>query len=94
MFNGFGDTGVMCLVNPMFVRSVPTSECNKMRVSEMFIVGTMDLGDYESHVDSGDLNDYSDQYFKESVAELEEQLKEEILLNEKILSNLDKISLK
>nr|WP_287425013.1 hypothetical protein [Candidatus Brachybacter algidus] len=27
-------------------------------------------------------------------SELEEQLKEEILLNEKILSNLDKISLK
>jgi len=76
MFNGFGDTGVLALVNPSKVRSVPNHECNKMRVSEMFIVGAVDLGEYSSHVDSGDLADYSQEYFNASVEELEQQLKD------------------
>ena len=42
MFDSFGDTGVIALVNPMFVRSVPVSDANKMRVSEMFLTKIAD----------------------------------------------------
>ena len=74
-FDSFGDTGVMALVNPSKVRSVPNHESNKMRVSEMFIVGTVDFEDYENHIDSGDLISYSSDYSVLSIEELEEQLK-------------------
>jgi len=32
----------------MYVRSVPVSDAHKMRVSEMFIVSTMDKEDYDN----------------------------------------------
>lgn len=73
-FHGFGDTGVMALVNPMKVRSVPLADSYKMRVSEMFIVGVMPLEEYSKDIDDGVLADYSNEYFNESVKELEEQL--------------------
>lgn len=75
LFDGFGDTGVLALVNPMKVRSVPTSETNKMRVSEMFICAVIDLAEYKDHVNSSDINDFSQEYFAASVEELEGQLK-------------------
>jgi len=73
-FSGFGDTGVLALVNPSKVRSVPVSDTNKMRVSEMFIAATMDLDDYKKHVTSPakTVVDYSQEYFNTSVEELEE----------------------
>lgn len=74
-FNGFGDTGLVVLVNPIFVRSVPNHESNKMRVSEMFIAGVVNFEDYEEGIDNGNLADYSDEYFGQSVQELQDQLK-------------------
>jgi len=64
----------MALVNPMKVRSVPLADSYKMRVSEMFIVGVMPLEEYSKDIDDGVLADYSNEYFNESVKELEEQL--------------------
>lgn len=75
-FSGFGDTGVMCLVNPSKVRSVPKSETNKMRVSEMFVAAVLDIKDYQKHLDSGVVNDFSQEYFNTSVDELEKALAE------------------
>lgn len=74
-FGGFGDTGVIALVNPMKVRSVPVSATNKMRVSEMFIAAVMPLEAYGEHVDSGEINDYSEEYYNIALEEIEEQLK-------------------
>jgi hypothetical protein len=74
-FSGFGDTGVVALVNPMKVRSVPVSDAHKMRVSEMFIVGVVELDQYSEHVDKGDISDYSEVYFNSSLEELEQELK-------------------
>lgn len=73
-FDGFGDTGVVALVNPMKVRSVPLSSSNKMRVSEMFIVGIVNLQEYSDYVDSEDISSYSEEYSLLSVSELEMQL--------------------
>ncbi len=73
-FDGFGDTGVMCLVNPSKIRSVPNHESNKMRVSEMFVASVLDINDYKKHLDSGNINDFSQEYFNISVEELEKDL--------------------
>lgn len=74
MFGSFGDTGVLALVNPSKVRSVPRHECNKMRVSEMFIVGVVSLEDYSKGIDEGNVNDFSQEYFNTSAAELKSQV--------------------
>lgn len=60
----------------MFVRSVPNHECSKMRVSEMFIAGVLELDEYQEHIESDDVNDYSEIYFNQSVEELEKMLEE------------------
>lgn len=74
LFDGNGDTGVLALVNPMKVRSVPYSDARKMRVSEMFIAAVVPLKDYRDHVLSEDINDYSENYFNSSLEELEKAL--------------------
>jgi hypothetical protein len=74
-FNGFGDTGVIVLVNPMNIRSVPISEVNKIRVSEMFIVGVYNLEDYKKDIKSQVFSDYSDQYCNIRLDEIKESLK-------------------
>lgn len=71
MFGGFGDTGVLALVNPSKVRAVPVYDGNKMRVSEMFIAAVVDLDEYTKSIDESDLADYSQQYFNIGVSELE-----------------------
>lgn len=73
-FGGFGDTGVLALVNPSKVRSVPVSDTNKMRVSEMFIAAVMDIDEYKNTVSEGVVNDFSQEYFNASVEELEEAI--------------------
>lgn len=70
MFDGFGDTGVLALVNPMYVRSVPRSATNKMRVSEMMIVAKLDIVDYKQSVLSDEMNDFSELYTSQSIEEL------------------------
>lgn len=74
-FGGFGDVGVLCLVNPMYVRSVPVSETNKMRVSEMFVVGEMELKEYSENVESQEVLDFSEEYCQTTVTELEKVAK-------------------
>ena len=67
---------MIALVNPMYVRSVPNHECEKMRVSEMFIAAVAELNEYEELVEDGEILDYSNVYCKESLEELEQMLKE------------------
>lgn len=75
-FGGFGNVGVLCLVNPMYVRSVPKSETNKMRVSEMFIVGEMDLKEYSDDIENQVVADFSDEYCSTTVETLKKALKD------------------
>lgn len=74
-FNSFGDTGAICLLNPSKIRSVPVSDANKLRSSELFMVCTSDFTNYEELVNSKELLDFSDVYAKETALELEEALK-------------------
>jgi hypothetical protein len=75
-FSGFGDTGVLALVNPAKVRSVPYYESNKMRVSEMYIAAILPEDDFRKSVDEEDIADYSQEYFNFSVEQLEEALED------------------
>lgn len=74
-FSGFGNTGVIALVNPMKIRSVPKSDTNKMRVSEMFIAGVYDLKDYKEDVEEAKLLSLSTEYCNTSLEELNEIIK-------------------
>lgn len=76
MFGGFGDVGVLALVNPSKVRAVPVYDGNKMRVSEMFIAAVVDLDEYSKSVDETDVTEFSNQYFNTSVEELAQAVKE------------------
>lgn len=73
-FNGFGDTGVIALVNPMKVRSVPVSDAHKMRVSEMFIAAIMEKEEYNNITEDEDIIDFSEIYSEQSLEELEKAL--------------------
>lgn len=75
-FDSFGDVGVIALVNPMYVRSVPTIETNKMRVSEMFIAAVAELEEYRDLISDSGVIDYSNVYCSQNIAELEEMIKE------------------
>jgi hypothetical protein len=75
-YSGFGDVGVLALVNPSKVRSVPVSDTNKMRVSEMFIASIMEKEDYDNLIDEKVVADYSDVYFNQTLDELKEMVKD------------------
>lgn len=78
-FNGFGDTGVIALVNPMKIRSVPIYDSMKMRVSEMFIAGVYDLQEYKQDVLEGRVASYSSEYCSTSLEELNNAAKDKNL---------------
>ena len=44
--NYFGDSGLICLVNPMNVRAIPYADRGKMRVKEYMAVGVAKYDDY------------------------------------------------
>jgi len=92
-FDGFGDTGVIALVNPMYVRSVPNHECSKMRVSEMFIVNVAELSEYEELVEDGEVLDYSKEYCSETLEELEQMIKDKRIDKITCQENLPAISI-
>jgi len=92
-FSGFGDVGVIALVNPMYVRSVPNHECSKMRVSEMFIVNEADLSEYEELVEDGEVLDYSQEYCSETLEELEKMLNDKKIDKISCQTNLPAISM-
>lgn len=73
-FDGAGDTGVCVLVNPMKVRAVPTYSNNKMRVSEMFIMGIMDEDKFKKEESS--ISTLSQEYSSIILEEIETLLKD------------------
>lgn len=71
MFDSFGDTGVIALVNPMFVRSVPVADAHKMRVSEMFIATIADKEEFDN---LNELIDFSQEYCSSTLEDLHKDL--------------------
>lgn len=71
--SSFGDTKVLCLINPAKVRSVPYSDAQKMRVSEMYIVCALEIGKDGQYMDADvDLVSLDEDYHNYSLEELEE----------------------
>ena len=93
-FNAFGDTGVICLVNPMKIRSVPVSDCSKMRSSELFPVAIMDFNTYKDFTETNEINELSELYYNESLQTLKETLKNKSFNNLTCQKELPGISLK
>lgn len=93
-FNAFGDTGVICLVNPMKIRSVPVSDCSKMRSSELFPVAIVDFDDYKEFVETQEIAELSEVYYNESIEFLQETLKNKQFGNLTCQEKLPEVSLK
>lgn len=93
-FNSFGDTGVICLVNPMKIRSVPVSDCSKMRSSELFPVAIVDFDDYKEFVETQEIAELSEVYYNESIEFLQETLKNKQFGNLTCQEKLPEVSLK
>lgn len=74
-YGSFGDTPVLCLVNPSKVRSVPIGECSKMRVSEMFIASELEHDGNNYMDDDINIVPFEDEYSKVTLEELEEASK-------------------
>lgn len=92
-FSGFGDTGVICLVNPMKIRSVPNHESNKMRSSELLPVAIMELKDYKDVIDNKEILDFSELYYNNSLEELSSQLASKSFEGLSCQNNLPQLSL-
>jgi hypothetical protein len=91
MFDSFGDTGVIALVNPMFVRSVPVSDANKMRVSEMFIATIADKEEFDN---LNELIDFSTEYCSSTLEDLQIELSNKVFEKLSCQNNLPITSLK
>lgn len=75
-FSGFGDTDIICLCNPMKVRSVPIADCSKMRSSELLPIAIVDFNNYKKFVETNEIINLSDNYFNETMEDLKIILKE------------------
>lgn len=93
-FGSFGNVGVIALVNPSKVRSVPVSDAHKMRVSEMFIAGVAEKETYDEIVDNQEFLDFSEEYFNESLSDLQDALLKKSLQSYSCKSNEVKIEVK
>ena len=91
MFDSFGDTGVIALVNPMFVRSVPVSDANKMRVSEMFLATIADKKQFDN---LNELIDFSTEYCSSTLEDLQIELSNKVFEKLSCQDNLPITSLK
>ena len=91
MFDSFGDTGVIVLVNPMFVRSVPVFDANKMRVSEMFLATIADKEEFDN---LNELIDFSQEYCSSTLEDLQMELSNKVFEKLSCQNNLPITSLK
>ena len=91
MFDSFGDTGVIALVNPMFVRSVPVADAHKMRVSEMFIATIADKEEFDN---LNELIDFSTEYCSSTLEDLQIELSNKVFEKLSCQNNLPITSLK
>ena len=91
MFDSFGDTGVIALINPMFVRSVPVADAHKMRVSEMFLAT---IADKEQFDNLNELIDFSTEYCSNTLEDLQMELSNKVFEKLSCQDNLPITSLK
>lgn len=91
LFDSFGDTGVIALVNPMFVRSVPVADAHKMRVSEMFISAIVDKEEFDN---LNELIDFSQEYCSNTLEDLQMELSNKVFEKLSCQDNLPITSLK
>lgn len=84
--NGFGNTSIVCIINPMNVVAVPRYENNKMRVCEYFPLAVVD-GPWEKWLEDADTVQLEDEYVSTEVDNLV-KMANDIRLN-KITKSLD-----
>jgi hypothetical protein len=76
-FNGFGDTHILVLVNPMNAVSVPKYDAQKMRVCAYLPVAVISNQEEQTtFLEDADVLELGEEYFADQVASIEERAKE------------------
>jgi hypothetical protein len=73
-FNGFGDTQVLCLINPMDVVSVPKYDVNKMRSCAYMPVAILKGNEKTTFLEDAEVFDLGNEYFADQVARFNDLL--------------------
>lgn len=73
-YGGYGDTNLICLLNPSKTITVPSSEIKKLRCSEMMVVG-INPNERGVHIDEGFYSNLDENYHNYSLEVLQEALK-------------------
>lgn len=74
-FNGFGDTPILCLINPIDVVSVPAYDSDKMRSCAYLPVAVLNMEESTTFLENADVLNLCDHYFSDQVSKLEEMVK-------------------
>mgnify|MGYP000940811036 CR=1 FL=1 len=73
-YSGYGDTNLICLLNPSKTITVPSSEIKKLRCSEMMVVG-INPNERGVHIEEGFYSNLDENYHNYSLEVLQEALK-------------------
>jgi len=73
-YGGYGDTNLICLLNPSKTITVPSREIKKLRCSEMMVVG-INPNERGVHIDEGFYSNLDENYHNYSLEVLQEALK-------------------
>ena len=73
-YSGYGNTNLICLLNPSKTITVPSREIKKLRCSEMMVVG-INPNERGVHIDEGFYSNLDENYHNYSLEVLQEALK-------------------
>ena len=73
-YSGYGNTNLICLLNPSKTITVPSREIKKLRCSEMMVVG-INPNEIGVHIDEGFYSNLDENYHNYSLEVLQEALK-------------------
>lgn len=73
-YSGFGDTAILCLINPIDVVSVPVYNVNKMRSCAYLPVAILDMNESTTFLEKAEVLDLCDKYYTEEVEKLEKMV--------------------
>lgn len=95
-YSGFGNTPVVCIINPMHIYKMDSGHSGKIGVRQMFIAAITtqnEDGNYED-IDSQDLVNFDEMYHTESIEELTQALQSKSLDATSVSTAMSEVSLK
>lgn len=88
-FSSFGDTKILCLINPMNVVSIPHNDCNKMRVCEYLPIAVLNEKD-SNILEREEFLTVAEEYYKSTIESLKLDDLTVVDESDKIIKSLEK----